>query len=272
MKKIPLVFTQQQTYVTIIIVLLLIFIIFQWSFNGISTITKTSVFLSPFALDLANKKEKFVYCRQSCSCTRPLLKSNSNILIFDEISSSLCSHYSTLRGSHQRIISISMHGPRENPRFTLNTSVNLLYQLIDDMTKKYPDWILRIYHDTSIKEDIICPIECTYNHVDFCNTSSLGNLGSLSSYIPPKIWRFLPIGDELVDIMSSRDLDSPIMQRELDAVNEWILSGKAWHTMRDHPMHSVPMLGENLVCFYSLNKIYSRWYVGFSSSIRSNIC
>jgi hypothetical protein len=138
-----------------------------------------------------------------------------------------------------------MYGPIDNSLFTLNTSVNFLYQLIDDMTKKYPDWILRIYHDASIKEKIICPIECAYNHVDFCNTTSLGNLGRLSSYIPAKVWRFLPVGDELVDIMASRDLDSPITQRELNAVNEWISSGKAWHAMRDHPMHYVPMLGKN---------------------------
>jgi hypothetical protein len=139
-----------------------------------------------------------------------------------------------------------MHGPRENPRFTLNTSVNLLYQLINDMKNKYPNWILRIYHDETMKNDIICSIECTYHFIDFCNTTALGNLGSLSSYIPAKIWRFLPIGDELVDIMASRDLDSPITQRELDAVNEWILSNKSWHAMRDHPMHFVPMLGERI--------------------------
>jgi len=165
-----------------------------------------------------------------------------------------------------------MYGPRDNPLFTLKTSVHFLYQLIDDMKQKYPDWILRIYHDTSIKNDIICSIECTYNHVDFCNTSSLGNLGSLSSYIPPKIWRFLPVGDELVDIMSSRDLDSPITKRELDAVNDWILSGKAWHAMRDHPQHFVPMLGEDFVIFLLSHKIYFRWYVGFSSRIKSNVC
>ena len=66
-------------------------------------------------------------------------------------------------------------------------------------------------------------IECAYNHVDFCNASALGNLGSVSDYMPPKIWRFLPAGDLLVDIMGSRDLDSPLPQRELDAVNEWVV-------------------------------------------------
>jgi hypothetical protein len=250
MKKILAVFTQRSNYVTVLIVLLLIFTIFQWSFNEISTINSTSIFLNHDSLNITNKEQKFFYRRPSCSCTRPLFKSNSNLSISNETSSSLCSQYSTLRGFHQRIISISMYGPRDNLLFALNTSVTFLYQLIDDMIKKYPNWILRIYHDVSINDNIICSIECAYNNVDFCNTSSLGNLGSLSSYIPPKMWRFLPVGDELVDIMASRDLDSPIIQRELDAVNEWILSGKAWHAMRDHPMHNVPMLGKNLLDLY----------------------
>jgi hypothetical protein len=249
MKRIPSVFNHQSTSVIVFIVVLLIVTIIQWSFDETSIITKTSILLNSYSSNTIDKEQKLVYRRQSCSCTRSLFKSNSNLLIFDETSSSLCSYYSTLRGFHQRIISISMYGPRENSLFSLNNSVNFLYQLINDMTNKYPDWILRIYHDESIKNDLICSIECTYNHVDFCNTSSLGNLGSLSSYIPPKIWRFLPVGDELVDIMSSRDLDSPITKRELDAVKDWILSGKAWHVMRDHPQHVVPMLGENFVLF-----------------------
>jgi hypothetical protein len=41
----------------------------------------------------------------------------------------------------------------------------------------------------------------------------------------------------------SRDLDSALTQRERDAVNVWLASNKSFHSMRDHPMHGVPMLG-----------------------------
>ena len=41
----------------------------------------------------------------------------------------------------------------------------------------------------------------------------------------------------------SRDLDSPLTKRERAAVDVWIASNKSFHTMRDHPMHGVPMLG-----------------------------
>jgi hypothetical protein len=244
MKRIPLVINQYSNYVFVFIGLIFILIIFQWTFNEISTF---SIVKNGSLLNRTNQNEILRYRRQSCSCTRPLIKLNSSLVIIDERSTSLCSHYSTLRGFHQRIISISMYGPKDNSLFALNTSIHFLYQLIDDMKNKYPDWILRIYHDQTINDEILCSIECTYDYVDFCNTTALGNLGSLSSYIPAKIWRFLPVGDELVDIMASRDLDSPISQRELDAVNEWISSGKAWHTMRDHPMHYVPMLGERVL-------------------------
>src|SRR5690349_9848747 len=87
-------------------------------------------------------------------------------------------------------------------RWFFDESLNFLHELIIDMTKAYPGWILRIYHDTTINNSIICPIECANNHVDFCNASALGNLGMVSNYIPPKIWRFLPAGDRLVDIMA----------------------------------------------------------------------
>ena len=46
-----------------------------------------------------------------------------------------------------------------------------------------------------------------------------------------------------VDLFMSRDLDSAPTQREADAVQEWLRSGKTLHVMRDHPSHTFPMLG-----------------------------
>jgi hypothetical protein len=270
MKRVTLAFSKQGTFIFTLIATLIILCLIQWSSNGILTSINVSSFSnSDLSNKLIGKGTTLLYRRQSCSCTRSLIKQNPDLLIIDETISSLCSQYSTLRGFHQRIISISMYGPRDNSLFTLNTSLSFLHQLIVDMTKRYPDWILRIYHDETIKDDVICSIECTYHQVDFCNASSLGNLGSVSSFMPAKIWRFLPVGDKLVDIMASRDLDSPIVQREVDAVNEWISSGKVWHAMRDHPMHYVPMLGK--VFFTTMQfpigfDFFSRWYVGVSSS------
>lgn len=39
------------------------------------------------------------------------------------------------------------------------------------------------------------------------------------------------------------DVDSRPCEREVNAVEAWIKSGKLFHAMRDHPYHAVPMLG-----------------------------
>jgi len=44
-------------------------------------------------------------------------------------------------------------------------------------------------------------------------------------------------------LVMSRDLDSALTKRERAAVNVWLESKKLFHSMRDHPMHGVPMLG-----------------------------
>ena len=207
---------------------------------------------------LKAKEATLLYRRHTCSCTRPLRRHSGGSLTIDESSTSLCSEYSTLRGAQQRIIAISMFGPRENALFAQNTSIGFLRDLLVDVTEKYPGWILRVYHDASLDGELICSLECADQHVDFCNTTALGSLGRVSDYIPPKIWRFLPAGDELVDVMVSRDLDSPITRRELEAVTDWLSSGKAWHAMRDHPMHFVPMLGGMWGFRPVLNRTFSR--------------
>jgi hypothetical protein len=135
--------------------------------------------------------------RSECTCLRPelpplLSNSTSNQI---ESQSSLCNHYATRRGPHQRIISISLFGPKENRMFQVNRSLTFLKELINDINTIYSDgFILRIYHDNTITvSDVICPIECQNPNVDFCSMSS-------KLFIPPKIWRFLPAGDPLVDI------------------------------------------------------------------------
>ena len=56
------------------------------------------------------------------------------------------------------------------------------------------------------------------------------------------LWRFLAASDPEVDLMISRDVDTQILPREVEAVNEWLASGKTLHLMRDHPKHEVPIM------------------------------
>ena len=56
-------------------------------------------------------------------------------------------------------------------------------------------------------------------------------------------WRFLPAGEDNVDVFISRDCDSRLCSREADVVKEWMEGPHLMHAMRDHPEHSVPILG-----------------------------
>ncbi len=57
-------------------------------------------------------------------------------------------------------------------------------------------------------------------------------------------WRFGSIGDTNFTHCIVRDADSRLSDREAAAVNEWVQSGKAVHSIRDHPWHeNVALLG-----------------------------
>jgi hypothetical protein len=121
----------------------------------------------------------------------------------------------------------------------------------------YPEWIMRVHYDSSIDKSIICEIECQkdpktgqlLDNADFCDINNL-HLESTSQkktldafYIHAMAWRWFPIGDSFVDIFSSRDTDSYILEREVDSVNVWLKSTQIAHIMRDNPQHGTAILG-----------------------------
>jgi len=59
----------------------------------------------------------------------------------------------------------------------------------------------------------------------------------------PMMWRFEAVEDKNVDILLVRDTDSRLNSREQMAVKQWVQSDKTFHIMRDHPHHTVPILG-----------------------------
>ena len=152
-----------------------------------------------------------------------------------------CGLYNSLRrGKAQKVISYSLYNK--------NT---FYYDKLRDISKQlktlYPGWIMRVYYDNSIDKSIICEIECQkddngvlLDNADFCDINniklqlnSLNNTNSLdASYIHAMIWRWFPLGDSFVDVFSSRDTDSYLLQREVDSVNVWLKSDKLGHIMR----------------------------------------
>jgi len=98
----------------------------------------------------------------------------------------------------------------------------------------YPGWVARFYIGASVPGDI---------------RRSLFSAGAemIEKDVPGDwrgmFWRFEAASDPEVEIMISRDCDSRLSVREAAAVKEWVESDCQFHIMRDHPAHSIRILG-----------------------------
>lgn len=139
------------------------------------------------------------------------------------------------RGPNQKVISYSIFGS--------NSFYFRYLELISKTAQKlFPEWTIRFYHDSTFDQELLCKIECKYSNVDFCNTDKLLYEKFSVNFMIPTFWRWLPIGDTFVDVFLSRDSDFCLVERERDAVNEWLSLGTLFHVMRDHPLHDMFML------------------------------
>ncbi|XP_064096391.1 uncharacterized protein LOC135208190 [Macrobrachium nipponense] len=152
----------------------------------------------------------------------------------------VCGDWATLRGPHQRVASFSVYGPFLNDYY-----VGIEY-ILPRLLQTYPGWNMRLYHHMNLSDpkvnEWVCSLACQYPHFDLCDAEKLHILGNVTNSTG-RAWRFGAMGDKFVDRFISRDTDSPIYQREVDAVQEWISDGTCFHVMRDHPWHGVPILG-----------------------------
>jgi len=107
-------------------------------------------------------------------------------------------------------------------------------------------WTVRIYSPLEDHQNnkILKEIFKDYPFVDLCNITRVIELLNTTDPLHPMTWRFLPLLDPTVDLFMSRDSDSLIWQREVDAVSEWLHQSQAtFHIMRDHKMHFAYILG-----------------------------
>ena len=84
---------------------------------------------------------------------------------------------------------------------------------------------MRVYHNTSARDvsnlKLIAGLFSGLGHVDLCNATKVVEDRQLNN-IFAMTWHFIPLLDEMVDVLMSRDGDSPIFQGEVDAVNECV--------------------------------------------------
>jgi len=126
------------------------------------------------------------------------------------------------------VICFSLWG--DNPFYTVGALKNI------PLAEKYFNgWTCRFYIGPSTPKDVVNQIEMEDNTEVILMTEDEGWDGMY--------WRFYAMNDPDVDIMISRDVDCRLSNRDSHAVNEWLQSGKTLHIMRDHPMHSEPIMG-----------------------------
>jgi len=163
---------------------------------------------------------------------------------------SLCGIQSDVHGPHQKVISLSIFGTTSkfsnNPMYSWDSSILLFLEpLANEIKLSLPSWNIRIYVDfigsTEAQRDFI------YNlpNVDVCDIINIPVFeSSLYSYLPGKMWRYLPIFDPYVDYFLSHDLDSPIPQREIETLDMWLSEEQKenfFYIARDHTEADLPI-------------------------------
>jgi hypothetical protein len=85
-----------------------------------------------------------------------------------------CDFYNVMRrGENQKIIGFSLYGKKQHYYDKLN-------EIVAQVKEMYPGWTVRVYHDDTIDEKVICLVECArdrynalYDNADFCNIKEI---------------------------------------------------------------------------------------------------
>lgn len=103
---------------------------------------------------------------------------------------------------------------------------------------------MRVYHNLTSQHASyrkLCELQC--KRPDVIRLVDMSESSNAKYYrINPRLWRFLPLLDDNVEVFVTRDLDSRITSRETSAVAQWLKSSLSFHVMRDHPLHGAFIL------------------------------
>jgi len=98
----------------------------------------------------------------------------------------------------------------------------------------YPGWECRVYHDGSVPPEVL---------------DALAEAGARLVPMPPAgdgdgfYWRYLVSDDPVVRRFVCRGCHARLNPREAAAVRDWVASGLPFHIMRDHVLHTDPLMG-----------------------------
>lgn len=130
-----------------------------------------------------------------------------------------------------KVVSFALYG--RHPRY-----INGAVENAKLMPAFYPGWELRFYVGISAHPTTVARLKALGANVIM--------VGVEDHRLPPwegKFWRMRPFYDPEVAVAVVRDVDSRPSEREAAAVAEWLDSGKGVHIMRDHRLHTSPIMG-----------------------------
>ena len=150
--------------------------------------------------------------------------------------------------SVNRVLSFTIYG--DDPKYCVGAVKNA-----ELAQKFYPGWKCLFWHDKTVPIEYLNQLK-SFDNVELIDSSSMN--------MPGRYWRFNCFQRKDVEIFCVRDTDSRISQREVDAVEQWIQSGKPLHIMRDHPHHNFPVMAgmwafRNDLATWDIEKFLVSW-------------
>lgn len=159
----------------------------------------------------------------------------------------------------KKLITFSLWG--EDPKYCTGAIRNA------ELAKTiYPGWICRFYFGTTPAPTPDTPIGGLLGRTIF-KLMQMDNVECVFLTEPADwtgmFWRFYPASEDDVEVFISRDCDSRLSEREAVAVQEWLDGPWFIHSMRDHPEHTVPLLGGMWGCKHGaipdMKELIDKW-------------
>ncbi len=132
----------------------------------------------------------------------------------------------------KKIISFSLWG--NNRKYLIGALENMKCQ-----SELFPDWICRFYCHTDVDKSWLLDLSERGAEVII----KYENPVVRHMHAPGMFWRFEVLKDKEIERCLVRDTDGRLTQREKNCVIDWEKSGREFHIIRDHVMHSTRIMG-----------------------------
>ena len=118
------------------------------------------------------------------------------------------------------------------PKYTYNCVANIMIAKV-----LFPNWKIVIYYDNTVPLEFI-------EYFSRCENVISGDMTDHWLTAKDKmLWRNLAVDEEQYGVVCVRDLDGWLSYREKVLIDEWLVSDKNFHIIRDHCYHDKRIMG-----------------------------